>query len=47
MTFDLKDTGIRYIFCGFTDYQMNFLLVHNAGKWSKFVMIIFEFNACI
>ena len=38
VTFDFKGTGIRCVVCGTIDYQMNFFLVHNVSKCSRFLM---------
>ena len=40
VTFDFKGTGVRCVVCGTIDYQMNFCLVHNVSKYSRFLMII-------
>ena len=40
VTFDFKGTGVRCVVCGTIDYQMNFFLVHNVSKCSRFLMII-------
>ena len=40
VTFDVKGTGVRCVVCGTIDYQMNFFLVHNVSKCSRFLMII-------
>ena len=42
MTFDFKGTGVRCVVCGTIDYQMNFFLVHNVSKYSRFLIIIFR-----
>ena len=36
VTFDFKGTGVRCVVCGTIDYQMNFFLVHNVSKYSRF-----------
>ena len=38
--FDFKGTGVRSVVCGTIDYQMNFFLLDNVAKCSRFVMII-------
>ena len=40
VTFDFKGIGVRCVVCDTIDYQMNFVLVHNVAKCSRFVMII-------
>ena len=40
VTFDFKGTGVRCLVCGTFGYQINFFLVHNFAKCSRFVMII-------
>ena len=40
VTFDFKGTCVRCVVCATIDYQMNFCLVHNVAKCSRFVIII-------
>ena len=39
VTFDFKGADFRCVVCGFIDYQINFILVHNVAKWPRFVTI--------
>ena len=40
VTFKFKGTGVHCVVFGTIAYQINFFLVHNFAKRSKFVMII-------
>ena len=40
VTFDFKGTGVVCFVCGTSEYQMNFFLLHNVAKCSRFVMKI-------
>ena len=35
---DIKETVVRYVFIGYTDHRMNFILVHSVAKWSNCLM---------
>ena len=40
VTFGFKDSGVRCVVCGTFDFQMNYVLVNDVAKCSRFAMII-------